>query len=183
MDPEGLATMSRLITADIMFSSIWAMFSRAAANAPAPSNTGDFATAAGLVGQISGAIHTAWAFGDSLDPNRNEALTGLVKAKFTELGTALGGSLVGEMIGRSVAQDFGDWIGGASAGGLATVGLNMYNDEPLSAIVRDLMINAGQMGLDFVKGAASLHVAGIAMGAGFYAGVLEYEADSAFNWW
>jgi hypothetical protein len=55
-------------------------------------------------------------------------------------------------------------------------------DNP-GRVLREALIGAGQLGLSTLRGAAAWHVAGIALGAAFYAGVVEYAAESAFEWW
>jgi hypothetical protein len=127
-------------------------------------------------------MYTAWAMGDGWS-GRNRALWNIVKDKVTVVGSSLFGVLVGGWVGNRIGNNFGNWGGGIIGGGIGTAAGMAISGASTGEMVREIGLGLLQSPFSGVRSAASSPFVGVAIGAGFYAGVVEYLADSAFDWW
>jgi hypothetical protein len=166
-----------------MISAVWAWVSSARSGVPEPSATGDVAAAFAALGQIIGAVYSAWTLGDGVSLSKNKPLKEIIKEKFWSALVAIVGSQLAGKLGETIANQFGAWVGGATGPLLVGIGYGIVTGADVIDVARDSALGLAQTGLNFVKGIAGLEVSGIAFGVGIYSGVVEYESDTAFNWW
>ncbi len=152
-------------------------------NPVATGRAAEFSALMALVGRMGGAGWAAMSMGDGVVRNRN--LHSLWKSQLRDvLPSALGGMIGGQLASGSESV-WGIWATngfGAAAGG-AIGKMRPPGSMPWGDMAQGILIDVAQGGLSFVTGVATGYTAGVALAAGFYAGAVEYLAETAFNWW